>query len=442
MSLTRRSFIRRSAAGSLAALAFPSIVRSLNANSQLQVGVIGANGQGLSDLNEIGSHTKVQFVGFCDVDAARVAKAQEKFPGIPHFQDFREMFSKLGDTLDAVQVSTPDHTHALISLGAMRRGKHVYCQKPLTHTVWESRQMRLQAEKSGVITQMGNQIHSATEYRTGVKLIRDGAIGRITAVHSWIGNRGNQFTGLTGLPPSAPVPETLSWEIWVGPAPMRDYANDVYHPFQWRDWQDFGSGALGDFGCHVLDPVFSALELTAPLSLRAENDGLNPQTWPSAETVEYIFPGTSFTAGKTIPLTWHDGGRRPDIALAKMPDDAKLPGGGSLFIGEAGTMVLPHVGMPQLYPKEKFADYKIEKVPGASHYHLWVDAVIAGKKTSDGFHYAGPLSETVQLGNVATRLPGEKLEWDAAALRFSNKPDAARLLTRQYREGWKIEPVA
>ncbi len=422
-------------------MAFPAIVRGVNANGKLQVGVVGANGQGLSDLGEIGSHGSVQFVGFCDVDTARLDKADAKFPDVAHFQDFREMFAKLGDTLDAVQVSTPDHMHAFIALDAMRRGKHVYCQKPLTHTVWESRQMRLQADKSKVITQMGNQIHSASEYRTGVKLLRDGAIGKIKAVHSWIGNRGNQFTGLAAAPASGPAPATLAWDSWIGTAPMRDFAPDVYHPFKWRDWQDFGSGALGDFGCHILDPVFTALELTAPIMVRAENDGLNPQTWPGAQTVLFTFRPTAFTDGQLL-LTWYDGGRQPDIALAQMPADAKLPGAGSLFIGEGGTLVLPHVGMPKLYPGDKYSAFQIEKVPGANHYHRWVDGVLANERTSDGFHYAGPLAETVQLGNVATRLPGETLLWNAADLRIPNNPAAERLLTKQYRDGWKIEAVS
>ena len=441
MRITRRSFLRQTAASSLTALAFPAIIRSVNANGKLQVGVVGCNGQGLADLKDIGSHERVQFVGFCDVDTARLEPADKSFPGVAHFQDFREMFGKLGDTLDAVQVSTPDHMHAFIALDAMRRGKHVYCQKPLTHTVWESRQMRLQAEKSKVITQMGNQIHSHEAYRTGVKLLRDGAIGKIQAVHSWIGNRGNQFTGLTAAPPSAPAPATLAWDSWIGTAPLRDFAPDVYHPFKWRDWQDFGSGALGDFGCHVLDPVFTALELTAPLTVRVDNDGVNPQTWPGAQTISYVFPATPFVAGKTLPLTWYDGGRQPDSALAQMPADAKLPGGGSLFIGEGGTLVLPHVGMPKLYPEEKFATFTIEKLPGANHYHRWVDGVLANGRTSDGFHYAAPLAEAVQLGNVATRFPGAELIWDAAALRIPNNADAERLLTKQYREGWTIEAV-
>ena len=438
MNISRRTFLKTTTA---ATLGFPVILRAANLNSNLQVAVVGCNGQGFSDLTEIGSHARVKFTGFCDVDTARFDKADAKFPGVAHFQDFREMFAKLGDTFDAVQVSTPDHMHAFIALDAMRRGKHVYCQKPLTHTVWEARQMRLQAAKSKVITQMGNQIHSAGEYRTAVKLIRDGAIGKILAVHSWQSNHGNGYTKLTALPTLGPVPESLNWDWWLGTAPPRDYAPDVYHPFKWRDWQDFGGGTMGDFGCHILDPVFTALQLGAPRTIRGENEGQNTQTWPSAETIQYLFPGTAFTAQATLPLTWYDGGRQPDLALAQMPADKKLPGSGSLLIGEGGTLIIPHVAMPQLYPQEKFATYEMPKVAGASHYHAWVDAALGGTPTTDGFDYAGPLTEAVQLGNVATRVPGVTLEWDAAALRFPNKPEAESLLTKQYRDGWKISPV-
>lgn len=439
LKTTRRSFLKSSA---FALWGFPAVVRALNQNSNLQVAVVGADGQGFSDLTRIGTHSRVKFVGFCDVDTTRFAHADSKFPGVAHFQDFREMFAKLGDGLDAVQVSTPDHMHAYITLDAMRRGKHVYCEKPLTHTVWEARQMRLQAAKSGVITQMGNQIHSAAEYRTGVKLIRDGVIGKITAVHSWQGNRGNAHTKLTALPEAGAPPDSLNWESWIGVAPMREFSPAAYHPFNWRDWQDFGGGAMGDFGCHILDPVFTALGLTAPLTIRAENEGSNEQTWPAAETVQYVFPGTELTAEKTLPVTWYDGGRTPDPALAQLPEGKKLPSSGSLFIGEGGVMILPHVGMPQLYPQEKFAAYEMKKEPGLDHYHAWVDGALVNTKTTDSFEYAGPLTETVQLGNVATRVPGTTLEWDAANLRIANEPKANPLLTKVYRDGWKIEPVA
>jgi predicted dehydrogenase len=436
MNTSRRTFLKTTTAG---ALGFPAVLRAANPNSMLQVAGVGCAGKGLSDLTEVGSHPRVKFTGFCDVDTARFDKIDAKFPGVPHFQDWRAMLDKLGDAVDGVVVSTPDHMHAIVSLAALRRGQAVYCQKPLTHTVWEARQVRLAAAKAGVATQMGNQIHSASEYRTAVKIIRSGVIGKISAVHSWQSNPGNAHTKLTAPPAAGPVPATVDWELWLGVAPWREYAPEAYHPFKWRDWQDFGAGTMGDFGCHILDPVFCALDLAAPLSVRAENEGLNPHTWPAAETVSYLFPGTAFTTGRTIAVTWYDGGRRPDAALAQMPADDSLPGSGSLFIGEGGTMVLPHVKQPTLYPREKFADLAIAREPAGNHYHAWVDAALGGPKTTDGFDYAGPLTEAVMLGNVATRRPGKLLEWDAAQMRIRNEPEAERLLTQPYRKGWEIE---
>jgi predicted dehydrogenase len=439
MNTTRRTFLKTTAT---AALGFPAILRAANPNSNLQIAAVGCSGKGFSDISEVGSHARAKYVGFCDVDTARFDKADQKFPGVAHFQDFREMFAKLGDSFDAVIVSTPDHMHAFIALDAMRRGKHVYCQKPLTHTVWEARQMRLQAAKSKVATQMGNQIHSASEYRTAVKLIRDGTIGKVTAVHSWQSNNGNGYTKLTAPPAPGPVPASVNWDWWLGVAPQRDYAPDVYHPFKWRDWQDFGGGTMGDFGCHILDPIFTALALTAPISIRAENEGLNPQTWPFAETVSYVFPGTALTAGKTIPVTWYDGGHQPTEAIASiLPADKKVPKSGSLVLGEIGALLIPHVAMPEIFLHDTAKKVEIEKVPGSSHYHAWVDAALGGPKTTDGFDYAGPLTEAVQLGNVATRIPNETLQWDAAALKITNKPEANRLLTKTYRDGWKIESI-
>ena len=441
--LTRRSFLRRTASAS-AVLAFPSVVRSQNPNSNLQIAGIGCAGKGLSDIAEVGSHTKARFVAFCDVDTARFEQVDKKFPGVPHFQDFRDMFSKLGNQFDAVTVSTPDHWHAPVAMAAMRAGKHVYCQKPLAHTVWEARQMRLQAEISKVTTQMGNQIHSHEAYRTAVKLVRDGVIGKIKAIHSWQPNPGNKYTSLTKRPePSgAKPPETLNWDLWLGAAPVRPYEPEIYHPFKWRDWQDFGGGTMGDFGCHILDPVFTALELTAPLSIRAENTGRHPETWPTAETIHFLFPGTQWTAGKTLPVTWYDGGRQPDFALTQMPAGEKMPGAGSLLIGEGGTLIVPHVKLPSLYPVEKFGGFAIEKVAGASHYHAWVDGVLAAQKTSDGFHYAANLAEAVLLGNVATRRPGETLEWDATGFQITNSAEATKLLTKQYRKGYEMPPAS
>ena len=238
------------------------------------------------------------------------------------------------------------------------------------------------------------------------------------------------------------MPKSLDWNLWIGCAPERPFAEKWYHPFNWRDWQDFGSGALGDFACHILDPVFTALDLTAPQTIQCDHEGFNPELWPGPETVKYVFPATKYTAGDTLPVTWYDGGRKPPRELAQMPEGVELPGGGSLFIGEGGTMVLPHVGRPQLYPEEKYREIDIPAVVGLNHWHVWVDAVLSNTRTSDGFHYAGPLTETVQLGNIAALHPGKTLEWDVEALSIKNLPEANTLLTKKYRKGFEVEAVS
>lgn len=447
---SRRSFLKNTALAA-ATVAFPAVVKSANPNSKLQVVSVGADGMAFSDIKNIGAHAAVKYVGFCDIDKSRFAKVDQAFPGTQHFTDFREMYSQLGDKFDAVSVGTPDHMHAKAAIDALRLKKHVYCQKPLAHTVWEARQMRLEAQRAGVTTQMGNQIHSAIEYRLGTRLLKEGAIGKIKEVHSWVAVSGNERNKRLAPLPGATVPAGVNWDLWIGGAPMREYAA-CYHPFVWRDWQDFGGGALGDFGCHILDPVFTALGLNAPLTVTARNSGINEHIWPTTEEVEYVFPGNELTADKTLKVTWSDGGKRPDRKLAKMPGELELPKSGSLFVGELGNLVLGHVAGPRLYPTEKFTTFKYPKEKGLSHWHVWVDACLANEKTSDGFHYAGPLSEAVQLGNVATRfcadgpidsrtgdpLEPKILEWDAEKLAFKNFPEADKLLTKTYRQGWKI----
>jgi predicted dehydrogenase len=449
MSESRRSFLKQ-ATFAATSIAFPAVVRSANPNSKLQVVSVGADGMAFSDIKNIGAHAQVQYVGFCDIDSSRFGKVDADFPGVAHFTDYREMFAKLADKFDAVNVGIPDHMHAKVAIDAMRRGKHVYCQKPLAHTVWEARQMRLEAAKAKVVTQMGNQIHSALEYRLGTRLIKEGAIGKIKEVHSWVGVTGNERNKRLAPAPSAKVPNHVNWDLWLGVAPKRAYA-PCYHPFVWRDWQDFGGGALGDFGCHILDPVFTALGLHAPIQISAENSGINEHIWPTTQQIEYLFPGNDRIAGPTLKVTWTDGGLRPDRKLAQMPDNLDLPKSGSLFIGETGNLVLAHVAGPRLYPLDKFTGFKYPKEQGISHWHRWVDACRGGEKTSDGFDYAGPLSETVQLGNVATRvaigeidqrtgrpLNPKTLEWDTKAFAFKNNPAADKMLTKSYRKGWGI----
>jgi predicted dehydrogenase len=423
-------------------------------NSNLQVACVGFAGMGHADLSNFGSHKAVKFAGFCDVDSTQFAKADAAFPNVPHFADYRQMLADLGDKVDAVSVSIPDHMHASVSMEAMKHGKHVFCQKPLAHTVWEARQMRLLAEKTGVITHMGNQKHSEIEYRLATRLIHEGAIGKVKEVFSWIDVTGNERNKLLAPPATGvPVPAHLNWDLWLGCAPERDYAS-VYHPFVWRDWQDFGGGALGDFGCHILDPVFTSLGLNAPVSISAKNTGVNQHIWPTRQIIEYLFPGNDRTTGPTLKVTWSDGGLKPDRGLAQLPDDLNLPPNGSLFLGEKGNMVLAHVAAPRMYPLETFKGFKYPQEQGFNHWHVWIDACLSGQKTSAGFHYSGPLAETVQLGNVATRLAngpfdeGSKtlgeavtLEWDAAAFKITNRPEANELLTKPYRKGWELPTV-
>ena len=454
---SRRAFLKQTAA-TASVLGFPAILRSASPNSMVQVAAVGANGMAFSDISNIITHEKVKYVGFCDVDTSRLDKVAKLAPDVPHFQDFREMFDKLGDKLDAVNVAIPDQMHAKVSIEAMARGKHVYCQKPLAHTVWECRQMRLWAEKNKLITQMGNQIHSAIQYRMGTQLIKSGAIGKIKEVHSWVGVTGNERTRLLEPAAPGPVPASLNWDLWIGTAPMREFSPDIYHPFVWRDWQDFGGGALGDFGCHILDPVFTALGLLAPVSVVADNSGFNKYIWPVNEVVRWVFPGNELIAGKTLNVTWTDGGVKPARKLAQMPPEMELPAAGSLFIGESGNMVLPHVGPPGLYPKEKFEGFKYPEMDKVdSHWHRWINGILKNEKTTDGFHYAGWLAETIQLGNVATRMTkhpsGSKggqvvegkevvpLEWDAANLKFPNMPEAEKYLSKTYRAGWEVKPA-
>lgn len=436
--LKRRDFLRNSGLYA-AALAAPAIVRGQNLNSKLQLAGIGCEGKGWSDISEMASHPAVQCVGFCDVDLSRTEKVRELNPDAPVCQDFRELLEQLGDKVDAVTVSTPDHMHAFIGLDAMRRGKHVYCQKPLTHNVWEARQMTLQAAQSGVITRLGNQIHSHRFYRTAVQAIQSGVIGKVTEVHSWCAATGHGKSFHISRPvENDPIPDSLDWNLWSGVAPVRPYGHwNVYHPWGWRDWQDFGNGALGDFGCHILDPVFTALKITgAPISLSADHTGMNDEVWPAQNTVAYVFPGTELTVNRTLPITWYDGGRLPSSNGPHLPAGAGLPRSGSLFIGEKGSLVLPHVGAPRAYPETQLAE-----ADDQNHYHGWVDGCLSGQQPTDGFSYGGPLTEAVLLGNIAVRYRGTELRWDADAMKITNPEDANRWLRREYRDGWDIAPV-
>lgn len=416
-------------------------------NQRLQFAAIGCDRMAWKDVSTIGSHSKVEVVALCDVDETRFAKADEKWPGRPHFSDYREMFDQLEGKIDAVNITIPDHHHAFAAQEALRRGIHVYCQKPLTHTVWEARQLTKLAAKTDAITRMGNQIHSEPQYRMVKTLIQDlGAIGKVKEVRTWIsalGHGRSKFLEPPANPKSAP--DFLNWDQWIGPAAFREFGQaDLYHPRCWRDWQNFGSGSIGDNGCHLFDPLFTGLNLEAPIAISNSHSGMNDEVWPAQETISYEFPGNEFTAGETLKVVWHDGGWLPSWQLPGVPHASVLPDPASLVIGEEGSLLIPHWNKdkPRLFPEEKFAKFDWPDFGRRNHWHDWVDACLENDHSlTDQFDYAGPLTEAVQLGNVAARFRAERLEWDSENLRIPNLPEAERFLTKSYRSGWEVDEV-
>ncbi len=439
LPLTRRSFLQQLAAGVAVA---PFVTRGLRAqspNGMVNHATFGASGMAWSDVTALAAHPALKVVAACDVDLKRTAEFAKKFPEARIYQDYRELLEKERD-LQSVNVSTPDHMHAPIGMAALRRGLHVYGQKPLTHDLYETRRLTELAREKKAVTQMGIQIHSGPEYRTAVKLIQDGAIGKVKAVHTW----SSKAWGDTGAMPEKtdPVPEGLDWNLWLGVCAERPFiGGGWYHPGNWRKRLDFGTGTFGDMGCHIFDPVFGALALTAPVSVRSEGAAPNAHSWATDAIIHYVFPGTAFSEDKTVPITWYDGKQRPPAEiqqLAKNSDDEKdkLPDQGSIFLGTQGVMVLPHVGMPRLVGGV-VKDAPITKVAGEDHWQQFVKAVLGEGKTGANFDYAGPLTESVLLGSVATRFPQQTLAWDAAALKFTTVAEANALVRRPYRAGWE-----
>lgn len=444
MHISRRNFLQQLAIGAAAA---PFISRGLLAQEaarKINHATFGASGMAWSDLTSLASHPAINVIAACDVDLKRTEQFKKKFPEARIYQDFRELLAKEKD-LQSVNVSTPDHMHAPIGMACIKRGIHVYGQKPLTHDIAESRALTLAAREKGVVTQMGIQIHSGTEYRTAVKLVQDGAIGKVREVHTW----SSKAWGDTGRKPDRvdPVPEGFDWSLWLGICAERPFIGEGwYHPGNWRKRLDFGTGTFGDMGCHIYDPVFKALALTAPLSVRSEGAAPNDHSWATDAIIHYTFPGTQFTEGKQVKVIWYDGRQRPPEeikALAKNPalaaDDKnnRLPDQGSIIIGTAGVLVVPHVGKPRLIGAG-LKDADIEAVPGGNHWHQFVDAILGKAKTQANFDYAGPLTEAVLLGSVATRFPHKDLAWDAAALKFTNETAANQFVRREYPKGWEI----
>ncbi len=446
MHLTnRRSFLRSLALGATVA---PWVTRGLLAQSPNGVvhhASFGCSGMAMSDVSAIAKHAAVQIVAGCDVDEKKTAEFRKKWPEARIYTDFRELLEKEKD-LQSVNVSTPDHMHARIGISALQRDLAVYGQKPLTHDLAECRRLTELARVKKRPTQMGIQIHSSSEYRTAVKLVQDGVIGKIKEVHTW----SNKKWGDAGAMPTkteAP-PEGLNWDQWLGVAAERPFiGGEFYHPGNWRKRLDFGTGTFGDMGCHIYDPVFKALALTAPTSVRSEGAKPNDHSWATDAVIHYLFPGTDYTEGKTVKVVWYDGDQRPpqeiqDLVKKKdaVPDDkkAKLPEQGSIFLGTRGVLLLPHVEHARLFGEE-VKDHVIEKVAGDNHWLQFIETVLGNRPHADAhFDYAGPLTEAVLLGSVASRFPQTTLEWEAAALKFTNVAEANEFVRKAYRKGYEI----
>ncbi len=435
---TRRSFIRLASSS----LVFPYVAKTSWAESspanRLNHASFGGQGMAAMDLRKIASHSNVTVRAIAEIDPGRRQKTQTQYKDAKVYADWREMMEKEGDSLDTVNVSTPDHVHASQAMRAMQKGIHVYGQKPLTHGVAESRALTEYASKNKIVTQMGIQCHSTQEYRTAVRIVHDGIIGKLVEAHS--------FSDKTwGDPDPKPdrkdeVPSGLDWDQWVGPAPYHDFIKGYYHPGKWRKRLDYGGGTFGDMGCHIYDPTFKALGLTYPISLRSEGPVPNKYNWAVDAVVHYLFPKTPYSEGNQLPVTWYDGATRPPSRVTSLLEGKPLPKQGSVIVGTEGVMLLPHLGMPSLYPQKKFEKFKLPVVQGSNHWHDFIDAVL-GKKSlpSANFTYAGPLTETILLGGIASRFRGEELKWDAAKLEFTGHAQASSFVRRKYRTDWEVE---
>jgi predicted dehydrogenase len=440
MMTDRRSFL--SSAGS-AVLAAPFFVREMLSkppSGTLRLAAFGASGMAFSTLDGIASHPKVKLVCVAEVDSNRLDRVKAKYPDARLYQDWREMLRKERGQIDAACVGTPDHMHAPQAISSMRVGLPVYVQKPLAHDIHEVRTLMKMAREKKLPTQMGIQIHSWREYKTAVRVIQGGAIGKVKEVHTW---SEKKWGDIAKLPTTAdPVPSGFNWDSWLGVAAARPFINEVYHPGNWRKRLDFGTATFGDMGCHILDPVFGSLQLGSPVSVRSEGEAPNGESWALDTLIRYVFPGTPYTAEKTVPVTWYDGDRLPPAEIQALAGSLKFPGQGSIFIGTKGQMLLPHIAMPLLMPAQDFTGYVMPEEVRTDHYFEFADAVLGNGKTSTPFDFSGPLTESVLLGPLATRFPNTTLEWNGAKAKFSNSTEANRFLRRRYRKEWSVPGLA
>jgi hypothetical protein len=437
---SRRQFLKKIGT---AAIAAPFLTRHLLAappSRTIRHASFGAGGIAWSDLTQIANSPNVEIVAICDVDLSRTIEARKKFPQARIYQDWRELLDKEAKNIDSVNVSVPDHMHAPIGVSAMQLGKHVYGEKPLAHDIYEVRRMAEIARENKVITQMGIQLHSQAYFRMGVRIVQDGTIGKIKEVHSWCPKSWGDMSAKPDR--TDPVPADFDWNLWLGVCADRPFIGGGYfHPGTWRKRLDFGTGTLGDMGCHIFDPLFESLNLAAPISVRSEGPAPNQWNWALNGKVIYTFAGTKLTSAKTLPIIWYDGASKPSAEIIALLEGEALPTAGSILIGTEGVMLLPTESRPALYPAVKFKDFKLPQVKGAKHREQFVNACRGEDKATTDFAYSSPLTEAILLGGIASRFPQTTLGWNSQQMKFDLK-EANQFIRREYRHGWSVKGIS
>lgn len=444
--LSRRDFLTQATLGASAATLVPREVVGGSdytpPSDTIRVASIGIGGMGARDVQAVSEIEGTEIVALCDVDRKRGEDVFHAFPEAAQYEDYREMLAREGDRIDAVTVSTPDHSHAPAVMRALEEGKHVLCQKPLTHTVEEARRVGKAAREAGVATRMGIQHHADDGLRRLRELIEADVIGRVHAVHVWT-DRPIWPQARERPLEKYHVPDHFNWDLWLGPAPERPY-HPEYAPFNWRGWYDFGTGALGDIGCHALDGAFWALQLEQPIRVEAETTPTFPETFPAVTRITYTFPPSDSFGSSGVEVVWMDGNLHPSKPASWTEDEPWPPSGyHQVFLGEDGAILFGRGETPRILPKEKheqvMADPPEETYPRSpGHYQAWIDACRSGDASEANFpEYAAPLTEMVLLGNVAVRAQ-QPIEWDSEAGRITNASELNDLLTKEYREGWAV----
>ncbi len=443
--LNRRDFLGATAI-SLAAPLLSRPARAASVNGRLQHASIGVGGMGAVDLENLRTHPRVEIVAICDVDETHLDAAASKVPGARKYRDWREMLEREADRIDSVSVTIPDHNHFAAAHAAIRRGKHVYCQKPMCHDVSEVRTLTRAAEAAKLVTQLGTQLASGAGDRTTVQWLREGIVGKVQHVYLSANRPGavENYRPLGPRPANGETPPpTLDWDLWIGTAPLRPFVPGVYHPVKWRGWQDFGTGWSGDIGCHIFDAVWKGLKLGPPKSVTAhvQESWLNSSarrgdTWPQANHITWVFPGNDLTEGPELTVEWFDGEFWAPEEIRQLYSVADFPSESAMIIGTKGALLNPLGRSPLLLPEERFADAVRPRFGDRNHYHHWADACLGGPMCESHFSQAGPMTEAILLGTIAVRVPESRLEWDPDTLSIANDTTANTYLRRIYREGW------